>query len=89
MDACRNGAMGQPYEDRCNGAAVVESVTVKAGKMLPTAVKLSAIDSFLSISDLSWAAILVWAPSQGAIDFTLLKDAVRQLAVQLPVLAGR
>ena len=81
--------MAPPYEDRCSGAAVVDSVTVKAGKLLPTAVKLSAIDSTLSISDLSWAVILVWAPSQGAIDFALLQDAVRQLAVQLPVLAGR
>ena len=81
--------MAQPYEDRCYGAVVVESVTVKAGKKLPTAVTLSAIDSILSISDLAWAAILVWAPSQGAIDFAHLKDAVRQLAVQLPVLAGR
>ena len=79
----------QPYKGRCSGAAVVESVTVKAGMMLSSAVKLSAIDSKLILADLSWAAILVWAPSQGAIDFALLKDAVRQLAIQMPVLAGR
>ena len=81
--------MAHLYKDRCSGAIVVESVTVRVGKMLPTAVTLSAMDSKLILLDLSWAMILVWAPSQGAIDFALLKDALRQLAVHLPVLAGR